>query len=55
MVEDAIAEGARSMYDLRGDTGAGDGCTACHVRLNAYIARAIAADRARSLRSLVIA
>jgi bacterioferritin-associated ferredoxin len=55
MVEDAIADGARSMYDLRGDTGAGDGCTACHVRLNAYIARAIAADCARSLRSLAIA
>ena len=55
MVEDAIALGARSIHELRIDTGAGDGCTACHVRLNAYIARAIAADGARGLRSLVMA
>lgn len=55
MVEDAIALGARSLSDLRVDTGAGEGCTGCHVRLNAYIARAVAADAARGLRSLVMA
>ena len=55
MIEDAIALGARSLSDLRVDTGAGDGCTACHVRLNAYISRAVAVDSTRGLRSLVLA
>jgi bacterioferritin-associated ferredoxin len=55
MVEDAIAAGARTLSDLRVDTGAGDGCTACHVHLKAYLARAIAADAARGMRSLVMA
>lgn len=55
MIQDAIAMGARTLSDLRLDTGAGDGCTCCHVHLNAYLARAIVADQGRGLRSLVMA
>ena len=51
MVLDAVAGGARSIRDLRRIIGAGDGCTACHARLNTYIQFAVERD----LRPLVMA
>lgn len=37
MVRAAVEEGAASVAHLRQLTGAGDGCTACHRRLNELI------------------
>lgn len=37
MVIEAVAIGADSVAELRQLTGAGDGCTACHRRLNDLI------------------
>lgn len=37
MVRTAVVMGAESVTDLRRQTGAGDGCTACHKRLDELI------------------
>lgn len=52
MVLEAVACGAESVAHLRRLTGAGDGCTACHRRLNDLIDMAtLKSDR----RELVLA
>ncbi len=52
MVLEAVACGAESVAELRRQTGAGDGCTACHRRLNDLIDMAM---RQVSRRELVLA
>jgi bacterioferritin-associated ferredoxin len=37
LVEALITLEIRSIRDLRDKTGAGDGCTACHCRLQGYL------------------
>jgi bacterioferritin-associated ferredoxin len=38
MVLDAIRAGARTVRELSDRIGAGDGCMACHARLEEYLA-----------------
>lgn len=52
MVFEAVALGAESVAELKRLTGAGDGCTACHRRLNELIE---VASRSGQRRELVIA
>jgi bacterioferritin-associated ferredoxin len=45
MLLDALAVlDLRSVMDVRQHTGAGDGCTACHRRIRAFIERRTAAS-----------
>jgi NAD(P)H-nitrite reductase large subunit len=39
LVDAIVTLGLRTVKDLREHTGAGDGCTACHVRLREVLDR----------------
>jgi bacterioferritin-associated ferredoxin len=41
MVLDAIRAGARTVQELSERIGAGDGCMACHARLEGYLAATV--------------
>jgi bacterioferritin-associated ferredoxin len=55
MVFDALSTGTiQTIQDIRRFTGAGDGCTACHTRLQEYLAIRAQAQPEQEAGSLVL-